>query len=383
MRRQRRRRQRIMLSSLVVVVLLVLGGGIWGVHAWQTRAKPVAQASSKRKVAPSQSSKVAVKTSSKRVTKPTPPRYTKFTRLTGAEHVSGVATPLDKTSTAGLVTVIGQTMRTVAASTHGPARWTVAVRALNGGAHAYVADWTPASHQFSASTIKLYILIRYYQLLQAKQINPSTQYTLRQQDVVQGSGVMLHAKLGTTYTLQELVNLMIRQSDNIATNVMMDEVGGFAAVNKTIAQVVGPDHETSLERKMMDTSHLENGKANRINAEEAVDTLLKMKQGKIVSPAADKAMLALMLHTKNRTKLPSQLPTGAVAYNKSGESNWRGIENDMAIIDYRGQTFAVCALIEMDGEHDAPLTASQAQTDSEVSAIATLGAKLTTWIAAN
>ena len=134
---------------------------------------------------------------------------------------------------------------------------------------------------------------------------------------------------------------------------------------------------------MMDTSNIENGKANRINAEEVVDTLLKLYQGKIVSRSADNQMLNYMTQTLNRTKLPSQLPAGAACYNKSGESSYRGIENDEAIIVYQGHVFAVCALTEMDGDGETPLTATNVQTNSQVSSIAALGANLTKWFVTN
>lgn len=283
-------------------------------------------------------------------------------------------------SSAGLVSVINQSMRGLVPGTHGPAKWTVAVASLDGGHQAYMTNWSPGRAQSSASTIKLFILIRYYQALKRGLIHANDTYTLRQADKVSGSGILLHKKVGTQYTLRQLVTLMIEKSDNIATNVLIDKLGGFSGVNQTIAKVVGPTHYTSLERKMMDISNISNGKANRINAWEAVQTLLSIYQGQVIDATTDQAMLAPMLKTENRTKLPAQLPEGAVCWNKSGESNYRGIENDMAIIKYQGHVFAVAALIELDGDGQTPHNATQEQTDSQVAAIARLGANVTRWM---
>lgn len=300
------------------------------------------------------------------------------------EKVFDQAITLDNHSDQNLTQVISQQMANIAPSTHGPARWTVYVEELGGQQRmASLANWQPAHSQYSASTIKLFILIRYYQLVHDGQLNPNDSYQLRQSDVVQGSGIMLNDPIGTQYTLQRLCELMITKSDNIATNVLIDRVGGFDAVNRTIAKVVGPNHYSSLERKMMDTSNITNGRANRINAKEATQTLLKIKQGQIVSAQADQEMLSLMLQTKNRTKLPSLLPAGAICYNKSGESGYRGIENDMAIIEYNGHVFAMCALIEMDGNNDEPLDATPLETESEINTIAALGQAVTNAIAVN
>ncbi len=366
----------------LILVILIGGGLVYQVtkHPSDASAQPTTHSSQKSKPVATTTSKT---TSTKSSTTSTS-RATSSHATQAPDKVYGSAVALDQSSNAGLKTVIAQTMANVAASTHGPARWTVAVKALNGSStHAYVADWTPANMQFSASTIKLFILIRYYQCLAAGSLKRTDTYTLRKQDVVEGSGVMLKAPLGTNYTLQQLVTLMIEKSDNIATNVLMDKVGGFAAVNRTIAGLVGANHYSSLERKMMDTSNISNGKANRINAQEVVDTLQKLYAGKIISRSADNEMLDMMTKTFNRTKLPANLPGGAVCYNKSGESSYRGIENDMAIIVYQGHAFAVCALTEMDGEGQTPKDALPAQTNSQVSAIAALGANLTQWFVTN
>lgn len=283
-------------------------------------------------------------------------------------------------SSTGLVNVINQSMRGLVPGTHGPAKWTVAVTSLNGRQRAYMTNWAPGHAQSSASTIKLFILIRYYQELKQGKIHATDRYTLRKADKVEGSGILLHKKVGTQYTLSQLVKLMIEKSDNIATNVLIDRLGSFSGVDQTISQVVGPTHYSTLERKMMDISNINNGKSNRINAWEAVQTLRGIYRGKLVDASADRAMMTPMLKTENRTKLPAKLPSGAICWNKSGESNYRGVENDMAIIKYQGHVFMIAALIELDGDGQTPHNATQEQTDSQVNAIARLGANVTNWM---
>lgn len=297
-----------------------------------------------------------------------------------ADQVSGIAKALDTKSDPDLVKVIAQTMASIEPGPSAPARWTVAVRDLQGKHQAYVSDWTPAKAQFSASTIKLFILIRYYQCLQAGKIAADEPYVLVQDDVVAGSGELYQAPLGSTYTLNQLAELMIKKSDNIATNVLIDRLGGFAAINRSISQVVGTDHQSSLERKMMDTDHIEDGRANRINAQEVVTVLLKIYQNRLLGSPYDQKILALMAQAENKTKLPAQLPAEAVSYNKSGESNYRGIENDLAIIEYQGHIFAICALVQMDGDTDTPHNAQPDQINSEINALAQLGQAVTSWV---
>lgn len=296
-----------------------------------------------------------------------------------ADQVSGIAKALDSQSDPDLVKLISETMATIKPGPAAPARWTVAVQDLQNKHQAYVSDWTPAKAQFSASTIKLFILIRYYQCLQAGKISEDDTYVLAQKDVVAGSGELYHLPLGSTYTLKQLAELMMKKSDNIATNVLIDRLGGFAAINHSIHVVVGAGHQTSVERKMMDTRHVEDGRANRINAQEVVTVLLKIYQNKLLGSPYDQKILALMAQAENKTKLPAQLPAEANCYNKSGESNFRGIENDLAIIEYQGHILAICALVQMDGDADTPHNATASQTNSEIEALGQLGQKITMW----
>lgn len=312
-------------------------------------------------------------------TKPKQPVQKQYVHVPALKQVASQRW-MSSISTRGLAKVVSQSMRGIEPGVHGPAKWTVAVSSLDGDQQAYVSNWSPAKAQSSASTIKLFILIRYYQALKRGEIHATDRYTLQQSDKVDGSGILLHKRVGTQYTLSQLVKLMINKSDNIATNVLIDKLGGFKAVNATIAKVIGPQHDSSLERKMMDISNIQNGKANRINAWEAMQTLLGIYSGQIIDAKTDQAMLAPMTNTENRTKLPAQLPAGATCWNKSGESNYRGVENDMAIIKYQGHVFAIAALVELDGDGQTPHNATQEQTDSQVAAIARLGANVTNWM---
>lgn len=133
----------------------------------------------------------------------------------------------------------------------------------------------------------------------------------------------------------------------------------------------------------MDIDHLEDGKANRINAKEAVQVMFQLYQGKVINPELDRQMLDLMLNTSNRTKLPAILPEGAVCYNKSGESDFRGIENDLALIEYQGEVFGICVLTEMEGDGEEPETSTVEQQLSQIEAIALLGNDVTQWMAAD
>lgn len=285
---------------------------------------------------------------------------------------------LETENDAALSRMIEEEMISLTQSFPKPSRYTVYIENLsNPQKKTYVSNWSPARSQFSASTIKLYILIAVYQSYQENKLSPETIYTLEAKDIVQGAGIMLYDPLGTTYTIDQLCRLMMVESDNIATNVLIDFVGGFEYVDQVISQIEGENHYSSLQRKMMDTSNIENGLANRIDAKGAVQTLLKLYKGEIFNPQIDAEILKMMSQTKNETKLPAKLPNGAKIYHKTGESAYRGIENDLGIIEYEGEVFGICVLIQVNSEDELPEDASEEQMTSQREVIANIGQQAT------
>ena len=260
------------------------------------------------------------------------------------------------------------------------ARYSVFVQDLNNpDILADVANWQPADRQYSASTIKLFILTALYRQFSDMTLTPDDVYTYQEKDTVTGTGTIQYDPIGSTYTLVELARLMIVESDNIATNVLIDKVGGFNAVNQEIHHLVGKNAHSKLERYMMDTSNLKDGRANRANVRELMETFIKLYRNEILGPGFDDQMLALFKETKNKAKLGGNLPKKAIIYNKTGESSLRGIENDIAIIEYKGQVFAVGVMIQLDGNEEKPVESLPEESTKEKEAITLLGKNLTQW----
>lgn len=288
------------------------------------------------------------------------------------------ATLLDQTSNLALANTIAETMT---ADTQLGAKWTVAMRAVDDAKkRATVTNWTPENHQVAASSIKLFVLLTVYNQFKAGKLSATTSYSLKAADIVGGTGTLQSTPVGTRYTLGELAQYMMEQSDNTATNILINQVGGFAAVNDTIATLVGRDHQSMLKRYMMDFDKITTGQENVLDATEACDALVKLASGALYDVPTTANILALMSHTTNQSKLPRLLPAGALFYNKSGESVYRGVENDMAIIEYHGEKFVIVALSAYQSEAEGMSTFSEDQNASEAAVIASLGLNVTNWM---
>jgi len=86
----------------------------------------------------------------------------------------------------------------------------------------------------TASVIKLGILYTALEQIRAGRAHFDDRLTLRHEDQVQGSGVLLFFDTPMTLTLKDALTLMITQSDNTATNLVIDDLG-LAAIDDELA----------------------------------------------------------------------------------------------------------------------------------------------------
>lgn len=77
----------------------------------------------------------------------------------------------------------------------------------------------------TASVIKLGILYEALQQIRAGRVSFGDRITLRHEDQVPGSGVLLFLDTPTTITFKDALTLMIALSDNTAANLSMDHLG--------------------------------------------------------------------------------------------------------------------------------------------------------------
>ncbi len=101
----------------------------------------------------------------------------------------------------------------------------------------------------TASVIKLAVLVELFRRIAAGEIDPARRLPLRAEDQVGGSGILREFAPGLEPTVDDLAMLMVVLSDNTATNVLIDLVGGVAAVNETIQQRLGL-RDTTLHNRI-------------------------------------------------------------------------------------------------------------------------------------
>jgi beta-lactamase class A len=86
----------------------------------------------------------------------------------------------------------------------------------------------------TASTIKLAVLIEVFHRARAGTLHLQERVEMHESDIVRGSGVLKELSPGLQPTIGDLATLMVIVSDNTATNMLIDRVGGVDVINQTV-----------------------------------------------------------------------------------------------------------------------------------------------------
>ncbi|HWR28894.1 MAG TPA: serine hydrolase, partial [Negativicutes bacterium] len=179
----------------------------------------------------------------------------------------------------------------------------------------------------SASLIKLFIMVEIFEQIKSRRLKPTDLLIFTENDRVAGAGLLQELPSGTSHTVMELIELMITESDNIATNILIDRIGA-AAINTRIKSLGCPD--TVLMRRMMDFAAAEAGRENLTSVMDIINLLTQLYHTACVDSDADFAMCDIMGRQTDRCKIPLLLPPSVTCQHKTGELP--GAEHDAGII---------------------------------------------------
>ena len=193
----------------------------------------------------------------------------------------------------------------------------------------------------AASVIKLHLLVAALQQVQAGQLELSERHALPQAEVVAGSGLLQHLEVGAALTLRDYLTLMIIVSDNTATNMVIDLLGGREAINAQLeawglgdTRVVGK-LMLPIERKNPDQLA---GKLAQIKPLEVVQVLRALHKNQLLNAEYTQLAIAILKQQQYTEMIGRLLPDGLVTATKSGQII--GVRNDVGLV-FSSQPYAV------------------------------------------
>lgn len=184
-----------------------------------------------------------------------------------------------------------------------------------------------SSKRVSASMIKLVILGELLQEAAGGSVSLNQQVTIGSGQVVGGTGVIQNMNTPVTLPLSDVATYMISNSDNTATNVIIDMVG-MDAVNAWAAKTGLA--ASSLNRRMMDTSAIANGVENYMSTDDAAKVLQMVYSNTFVNAQMSSFALDALKQQAIDQGVADGVPSGTVVAHKTG--SLANVENDAAIV---------------------------------------------------
>ena len=191
----------------------------------------------------------------------------------------------------------------------------------------------------SASMIKLFVLAKAMDDAEAGKFSLTDKLTLRDSDMVDGAGVLDGEPDGSQREIGELLELMIKESDNTATNMLVDYLG-MDNINQYLAEHQYTD--TILQHKMMLSNA---GRINFTSVRDVGDLFTRIYRRECVDKYHDGLMLKYLLRQTDNECLPVVLP-GWQAAHKTGEVT--GVYHDGGIFFGKNGTFVLVIMSESD-----------------------------------
>lgn len=196
----------------------------------------------------------------------------------------------------------------------------------------------------AASLVKLPLMLAVYDGANKAKYSLQDKLLLKGSCQVGGSGELKAMKPGCSFTVEELIGLMISASDNTATNLLIDKLG-FRELNLWFSDFGLRD--TNLGRFMMDFKYRQKGVENYTSPRDIALVLERLYQGDFLGRDFSEKCLMHLKSQKVNNRIPALLPPDTPVAHKTGLEN--RICHDAGIIYTPGGDFLLCVLTE-----DAP-----------------------------
>lgn len=164
----------------------------------------------------------------------------------------------------------------------------------------------------AASIIKIPVLIQLFKSIEAKQVSLYDSMDLVDYYRAEGSGNLQFRAENSTYTLDYLARIMITDSDNSATNMLMSKIGSMNDVNQGI-------RDWGLKKTHVNTWLPDMQGTNYTTARDLARMLYNIENPKFLSDESRKRILNYMSNVKNNRLIQAGLGGGASFVHKTGD----------------------------------------------------------------
>ncbi len=178
----------------------------------------------------------------------------------------------------------------------------------------------------AASVIKLPIALYAYHEVEGERLKLDDQWEMRAEDVSDGTGVLRYQPVGTKFSVRQLLDVLIRQSDNTAAE-MFRRVLGSDKIDAYMAELGAPN-----TRQLSVTT-----------PREMLSLLALLWRGQILKEENREELLTFLKTTAFNDRIPAGIPAGVPVAHKIGM--YGSAVNDVGIV-YAGRPYVLCVFTD-------------------------------------
>jgi beta-lactamase class A len=235
------------------------------------------------------------------------------------------------------------------------ARWGVYVKCVETGDEIAINADTPMD---TMSVIKIPIMVEAFRQIEAGKFSLADRVALKDSDKRGGTGTIQDMDAGLNLTIKDLITMMIVVSDNTATDLLLEKVGGPEAVNKLMQSyglgsiksmtTVAEYFKAVMAAPSLWQFQMEGDTHFGLSSPRDMGKLLeKIYRGEAVSKHASEQMLQIMRRQVYSSRLPKYV-TGFQVPHKTGDFP-PFVANDVGILESPRFHVIICVF---DARHD-------------------------------
>ncbi len=164
----------------------------------------------------------------------------------------------------------------------------------------------------AASIIKIPVLIEMFREIEHGKFSLNDKMVLEDFYRASGSGKLQYSQGGIAHSMDYLARIMIENSDNSSTNMIMAKMGGMSEVNKAI-------NRWGLKTTHINTWLPDLDGTNITTAREMAKMFYNIDSTNLLSNSSKKQMADYLGHVKNNRLLQAGLPSDAILLHKTGD----------------------------------------------------------------
>ncbi|ADK14707.1 serine hydrolase [Clostridium autoethanogenum] len=190
----------------------------------------------------------------------------------------------------------------------------------------------------SASLIKIPIMMEILNQVKEGKLSLKQRITV-EDDVKVPFSILNLLESGNSYTLKDVITLMIIQSDNTAANILMD-LAGMDNVNNYIKDL--EIKNTVLQRKMLDSKARKEGRENKTTAADMAKFFEIIYKGEKAKEFYSVIMKNILTSQLDNSVMRLNIPDDIRIAHKTGDLN--GISHDAGIVYLPNVDYIFCGL---------------------------------------